>query len=119
MCVKFGVHAARYVDMRSVTENPELTALLMGARYRKLVADRLRRPACCIKTDCGEMIKVARRLKHSGLATLFVDAQFSCMPSDFCQEKFNRKYPPVSVVFGGRCWERYYEYVRRGVRDAH
>jgi len=76
-----------------------------GSLYRKNMPDEL-------------VEDVAKRLGNVKLVRLFVEAQFKCMPSEFCKEHFNRSYPPPNVVFGGGCWKRYSWYVERGIRDG-
>ena len=86
--------------------------------YRNMVANRIKRKTCYCRVPSKFVRLVAEKLENVKLARLFVEAQFHAMPLEFCIKTFNRKYPPVSTCFSGRCWERYATYLERGVKDA-
>ena len=90
----------------------------LRAAYRKMAAARMKKKNCLIPISDSILRRVAERLEHASLAVLFIESQFHAMPPDWCQERFGKPYPPVAVVFGGRCWDRYDEYNERGIRDA-
>ena len=85
--------------------------------YRKWVQRRARRSFPVKITDV-QVTAVAADIKDVRECKLFVEAQFYYLNREFCQDKFNRPYPPVNVVFGGKCWKRYNDYINRGIRDA-
>jgi len=87
--------------------------------YRKMAAHRTgRKPSGWHRVSNKSVKSVAQELGNIKLARLFVEAQFYAMPLDFCVKTFKKKYPPVSVCFGGKCWVRYREYIEHGIRDA-
>jgi len=87
--------------------------------YRRLVAGRLNRKTVVFNIPDGLLRPVAEKLKDFRLAEIFVEAQFHAMPREWCQDHFQGLvYPPMNVVFGGRCWDRFEEYSERGIRDA-
>lgn len=114
-CEKAAVCAGRYGSM---AESTELIILALKVNYRKMVANRLRRGNWLGKVSKTALRPVAEQLKEVKLARLFVEAQFNGLPPDFCKDKFGMVYPPVNVCFGGKCFERYFAYVDRGVRDG-
>jgi len=95
-----------------------LIILALKVNYCKMVAIRLRQRHWFGKVSKIALRPVAEQLKELKLAKLFVESQFSGLSSEFCKEKFGVAYPPVNVVFGGKCFKRYYDYIERGVRDA-
>jgi len=60
---------------------------------------------------------LAKELGDSRLAKLFIEAQFSSFPMEWCLQKFKKPYPLANSVFRGNCWERYLEYLNEGVRE--
>ena len=71
-----------------------------------------------VRIPAGIVDDVAEELSGPKLAGLFIRSQFHAMPVKFCREKFNRNYPPPNVVFSGLCWERYQNYLDRGIDDG-
>ena len=86
--------------------------------YRGLRAGRLGKIQIYLPIEDSTVREVAEKLENVSLAVLFVESQFHCMPLDWCIRQFHREYPPVEVVFSGKCWDRYEEYCERGIRDA-
>ena len=97
--------------------NDQLMKALLGTLYRVAVKNRLGRPTI-VKMNPNVMNDVAHELDHPNLCKLFIKSQFHSMPVEFCRKHFNRSYPPANVVFGGRCWYRYEQYVERGINDG-
>jgi len=95
-----------------------LTEAMLKVNYRKLVANRARKGYYHGTFSTKLVGEVAQKLKNPSFAVLFIEAQFSSMPYSFCMDKFSKPYPPASVVFGGRCFERYDNYKKRGIRDG-
>lgn len=94
----------------------EIIVVALCKAYRLAVAHRLRRRRWFgAARGGGPLRRVAERLPDVRLARLFVEAQFAAMPHRWCLAKFGRPYPPMVIVCGGRCWERYQEYVERGI----
>lgn len=91
--------------------------LLLLSAYKSAVKNRCKKYKM-IRIPAGIADDVAKELSSSKLAKLFIKSQFHAMPVKFCREKFNRNYPPVSVCFGGLCWERYQNYLDRGINDG-
>ena len=60
---------------------------------------------------------LSKELGDYRLAKLFIEAQFSTFPIEWCLQNFKIPYPPVNSVFRGNCWERYLEYLNQGVRE--
>lgn len=60
---------------------------------------------------------IAEELQDCRLAKLFIEAQFSRFPLEWCLEHFKVPYPPANTVFSGSCWDRYLEYISEGVRE--
>jgi len=116
--VKRSIHTGRHDGMEHDVKNVEFIAFTLKVKYRKMVANRLRSRRCYVKAECAGLMKVALKLESINLAGLFVEAQFWCMPVDFCLDKFKIKYPPAVVCFGGSCWRRYKDYIERGIRDG-
>lgn len=99
--------------------NTSFVVFALKTHYYRMVAHRLHRKTFVRKEMPMELMNVvAKRLGKAELTKLFMEAQFWQMSPDFCMKAFNRSYPPPNVVFGGRCWERYDEYVKRGIRDG-
>lgn len=96
-----------------------LVVFTLKNKYRKAVAHRLHKDTWLGgKFSEGQLGIIACNLGNINFVGLFIEAQFHCMPIDFCKDKFKRTYPPANVCFGGRCWERYEEYKDRGIRDG-
>jgi len=98
--------------------NTEFIAFALRVKYRKFVANRIRKQNWYGKVGGKGIMEVAEKLKTVSLVGLFIEAQFNSMPSNFCKEHFGKMYPPVNVCFGGSCWRRYREYVEKGTRDG-
>ena len=101
-----------------LASNTDFTVFALKSCYRNMVAQRLRKDKWFGYVPTKIIKPVAEQLKHVKLAKLFVEAQFRCLPPSFCKKKFGVSYPPVAVCFGGKCFERYEDYVQRGVRDG-
>lgn len=95
----------------------EAKLILFVAAYRKMVSGRLGGKPCRIKIE-NELARDVVRGLDVRLIKVFVEAQFSGLPADFCRDKFKRPYPPFNVICGGKCWQRYEEYLSMGVRDG-
>lgn len=87
---------------------------LLCSLYTKAVTTRSGRKVP--KPEISRVTRVSDQLGDSRLCEMFIEAQFARMPSEWCKEKFNRPYPPVSVVFGEGSYEAYRAYVDGGVR---
>ena len=101
-----------------MSNNVRFKVFALKHHYKMMVANRLRKSIWRGHVSDTALKKVAERLTDIRFAKIFVEAQFDSMPEDFCMEKFGVKYPPVNVVFGGKCWDRYREYVDKGVRNG-
>jgi hypothetical protein len=123
--VKLGVDAERYGGMDDHPDNLftfdndlYLKCEALCKHYKDMAAARVGMTMFYPKINKGPVMEVAKILEDIKLARLFVEAQFHNLSKDFCWRRFKRAYPPINVVFGGKCWNRYREYVNRGIRDA-
>ena len=82
---------------------------ILAIKKRSENFHRYKLPAHLITTIALELIEPK-------FAKLFIEAQFSHFPIEWCQRKFKIPFPPANVVFGGRCIERYVNYIETGER---
>jgi len=95
----------------------KMTETFLVLAYRVAVKNRCKRQML-VKVPDGIAEDVARELGDMKLVNLFIKSQFHSMPIEFCKKHFKRIYPPASVCFGGNCWERYENYINRGINDG-
>jgi len=107
----------RHIGMK-LAEDIIVIRLALRSAYRTMVANRLKKNIWYGHVRADILHPIETKLEDARLAKLFVEAQFHAMPPEWCMEKFGRRYPPTNVVFGGQCWDRYYNYIDRGIRDA-
>jgi len=62
------------------------------------------------------LIRIAKKLEDVRYCRLFIEAQFSCLDSNFCLQKIHLESPPPSMVFGNGSWERYESYIQEGLK---
>jgi len=95
-----------------------LTEKALLAEYRRLVAGRLGKNRWLGRVPEKLLQRTAERLCDPRIAGIYIRAQFARMPSEWCMMKFRKPYPPSNVVFGKTGYEKYEEYLSRGVDDA-
>ena len=121
ICGKATVDGERHERMNAdgiLYSDVWLISLSLKNNYRSMVAARIGKDKFCGRMNDDSVDKVAGILGDTRLCRLFVEAQFWSMPPCFCEVNFKRKYPPANICFGGKCWNRYREYIDRGVRDG-
>jgi len=101
--------------------NTQICSELLKREYAKAASFRTGKTMLVrwlIKPDMNVFIDaIAEELKDCRLAKLFIEAQFSTFPEEWCLQRFKRPYPVPNTVFRGNCFGRYLEYVENGVRE--
>ena len=99
----------------------QICSELLKREYAKAVSARTGKTMLVrwlVKPDMNVFIDaIAEELKDCRLAKLFIEAQFSVFPEEWCMQKTRKPFPMPNMVFRGNCFGRYLEYITEGVRE--